>query len=68
MIEVANLREMCQILKMDLSTGRKHWRRWPHFFPTNGRDGRSARFVPEKVITQLSDKIEPQIEPQTPVQ
>lgn len=53
MIEVANLTEMCQILRMDVSTGRKHWRTWPHFFPTAGRDARSARFVPEQVVAAL---------------
>ena len=54
MIEVATLSEMCQILKIDNTTGAKHWRKWPHFFATDGRDARSVRFIPEKVIEALA--------------
>lgn len=75
MIEVANLREMCEILKMDLSTGRKYWRKWPHFFATDGRvsfapsdsamsstkSGVSIRNYPH--LRQNRTTIEPQIEP-----
>lgn len=54
MIQVATLAEMCQILKIDATTGAKHWRKWPHFFATDGRDARSARFIPERVIEALA--------------
>lgn len=54
MIHVATLAEMCEILKIDATTGARHWRKWPHFFATDGRDGRSARFVPEHVIEALA--------------
>lgn len=37
MIHVATLAEMCEILKIDATTGAKHWRKWPHFFATDGR-------------------------------
>ena len=53
MIHVANLREMCELLRIDESTGAKHWRKWPHFFATDGRDARSVRFIPERVIEAL---------------
>lgn len=51
--EVVKLDELCTILHMETSTGRKHWRKWPHFFPTDGRDARSVRFIPEQVIAFL---------------
>ena len=54
MIFVATLAEMCQILKIDATTGAKHWRKWPHFFATDGRDARSVRFIPERVIEALA--------------
>lgn len=44
MIDVATLAEMCQILKIDHTTGAKHWRKWPHFF-CNRRPGREIRAV-----------------------
>ena len=58
MIEVATLAEMCQILKIDNTTGAKHWRKWPHFFATDGRAGVTrftAHCVLHFVATRLKD-------------
>lgn len=52
-MEVVNLAEMCEILRINKATGAKHWRKWPHFFCTNGRDARSVRFIPDDVIAAL---------------
>lgn len=48
MIDVATLAEMCQILKIDHTTGAKHRRKWPHFFATDGRDKIEPRIEPQK--------------------
>ena len=53
MTQIADIRQLAEILGVSFNSLRRYWKAYPHFFVGDGRDCRGARFDVADVILYL---------------